>query len=109
MTTLTTTLTITERGGYSFDPTELTVTQPNTTLLYQLDPSTALDWEIVGLTSTDTKSQLSNESKSASGNSISVLNANSVAEVFDVTIVVQHRTKRERLLRADPQVSNIPT
>jgi hypothetical protein len=109
MTTLTTILTISEKGGYSYNPNALIVTQPNTTLLYQLDPSTALVWEIVGLTSTDTKSQLSNQSKSASGDSISVLNANSKAEVFDVTVVAQHRTQRERLLRIDPQVSNIPT
>jgi hypothetical protein len=109
MTTLTTTLTISEKGGYSYNPNALIVTQPNTTLLYQLDPTTAMVWEIVGMTSTDSKNQLSDQSKAASGDSISVLNANSRAEVFDVTIVAQHRTQRDRLLRIDPQVSNIPT
>jgi hypothetical protein len=109
MTTLTTTLTITERGGYNYNPTALTVTEANTTLLYQLDPVTATSWEIVGMTTTDTKNQLSNQSRAPSGDSISVLNANSKAEVFDVTVVVQHRIQRDRLLRIDPQVSNIPT
>jgi hypothetical protein len=105
---ITTTLKITEKGGYSYTPNSVIVTQFNTTLIYQLDPQTAIEWEIVGLTNTDSKNQLSGESKAPSGISISILDANTKAEVFDVTVVVQHRTKRDRILRVDPQVENEP-
>ena len=109
MSTITTTVSISEKGVYSYKPNNVTVTEPNTTLTYALDDSSALIWEIVGLTNTDTKNQLSNESKAPSGNSISVLDANSKAEIFDVTVVAQHRSQRERILRIDPVVENVPT
>jgi hypothetical protein len=109
MSTITTTVSITDKGVYSYKPNSVTVTEQNTTLTYALDDSSALIWEIVGLTNTDTKNQLSNESKAPSGNSISVLDANSKAETFDVTVVAQHRSQRERILRIDPAVHNVPT
>lgn len=109
MSTITTTVSITEKGVYSYKPNSVTVTEPSTTLIYALDDSSALIWEIVGLTNTDTKNQLSNESKAPSGNSISVLDANNKAETFNVTVVAQHRSQRERLLRIDPVVENVPT
>ena len=109
MSTITTTVSITEKGVYSYKPNSVTVTEPNTTLTYALDDSTALIWEIVGMTNTDTKNQVSNESKAPSGNSISVLDANSKADSFSVTVVAQHRTQRERILRIDPDVHNVPT
>ena len=109
MSTITTTVSISEKGVYSYKPTSVTVTETNTTLAYTLDDSSALLWEIVGLTNTDSKNQLSNESKAQSGNSISVLDANSKAEAFTVTVVAQHRAQRERILRIDPDVCNDPT
>ena len=109
MSTITTTVSITEKGVYSYKPNSVTVTEPNTTLTYALDDNSALIWEIVGMTNTDTKNQLSNESKAPSGNSISVLDANSKADSFSVTVVAQHRTQRERILRIDPDVLNVPT
>ena len=109
MSTITTTVSISEKGVYSYKPTSITVTEPNTTLAYVLDDASALLWEIVGMTNTDSKNQLSNESKAPSGNGISVLDANSKAEVFTVTVVAQHRTQRERILRIDPDVCNVPT
>ena len=109
MSTITTTVSISEKGVYSYNPNSVTVTEPNTTLTYALDDSSALIWEIVGMTNTDTKGQLSGQSKAPSGNSISVLDANSKAETFDVTVVAQHRSQRERLLRIDPRVENVPT
>ena len=108
MSTITTIVSISEKGVYSYKPTSITVTEANTTLAYTLDDSSALLWEIVGLTNTDSKNQLSNESKAQSGNSISILDANSKAEVFSVTVVAQHRTQRERILRIDPEVCNEP-
>ena len=109
MSTITTTVSISEKGVYSYKPTSVTVTEPDTTLVYRLDDASAVIWEIVGMTNTDTKNQLSGESKAPSGNSISVLDANSKADTFDVTVCAQHRTQRERILRIDPQVSNVPT
>lgn len=109
MSTITTLLHISSSGKYSYTPSSVTVTEANTTLIYELDGKTAADWEIVGLTSTDSKNQLSNESKAPSGNSISVLDANTVQETFDITVVAQHRTQRDRLLRIDPVVMNEPT
>ena len=108
MSEITTILTISSSGKYSYDPSSVQVTQSNTTLIYALSAKTAENWEIVGLTSTDSKNQLSNEAKAPSGNSISVLDANTVAETFDVTVVAQHRTQRDRLLRIDPEVLNTP-
>jgi len=108
MSTITTTVSISEKGVYSYKPSSITVTEPNTTLTYALDDSSALVWEIVGMTNTDTKDQLSGESKAPSGSSISILNANSKAETFSITIVAQHRTQRERILRIDPDVCNDP-
>ncbi len=109
MTEITTILSISEKGVYSYKPSSVTVTKSNTTLIYALDDSTAQIWEIVGMTNTDSKNQLSNQTKAASGNSISVLDINSLADTFDVTVVAQHRSQRERLLRVDPGVQNIPT
>ena len=109
MSTITTTVIISEKGVYSYKPSSVTVTEPDTTLVYALDDSSALIWEIVGMTNTDTKGQLSDQSKAPSGNSISVLDANSKADSFDVTVVAQHRTQRERILRIDPAVHNVPT
>ena len=109
MSTITTTVSISEKGVYSYNPNSVTVTKPDTTLTYALDDNSALIWEIVGMTNTDTKSQLSDQTKAPSGNSISVLDANSKAETFDVTVVAQHRSQRERLLRIDPKVENVPT
>ncbi len=60
------------------------------------------------MTNTDTENQLSGESKAPSGSSISILNINSKAETFTITIVAQHRTERERILRIDPDVCNDP-
>jgi hypothetical protein len=105
---ITTIVTINGKGQYSYNPTGVTVSQSNTTLTYTLDTATALEWEIVGLTNTDSKNQLSNESKAVGGNSISILDANSQSEIFDITVVAQSRAQRERLVRVDPQVTNIP-
>ena len=60
------------------------------------------------MTNTDSKNQLSNESKAPSGNSISILDANTQAEIFDITVVAQHRSQRDRILRVDPIVRNEP-
>ena len=109
MSTITTTVYISEKGVYSYKPSSITVTEPDTTLVYALDETSALIWEIVGMTNTDSKSQLSGESKASGGDSISVLNINTKAEVFTVTVVAQHRTQRERILRIDPDVCNVPT
>ena len=109
MTTITTMLHISSSGKYTYTPSSVTVTEPNTTLVYELDGKTANDWEIVGLTNTDSKNQLSDETKAPSGTSISVLDANTVQETFDVTVVAQHRVQRDRLLRIDPVVMNEPT
>lgn len=109
MAELVTTISINSSGKYSYSPNSLTVTQPNTTLIYQLDEKTLVDWEIVGQTNTDSKQQITGESKAPSGNFISILNANTQAEVFSVTIVTQHRAQRDRLLRVDPDVENEPT
>ena len=109
MSTITTTFSISDKGVYSYKPSSITVTESDTTLVYALDDSSAILWEIVGMTNTDSKNQLSNESKAPSGNSISVLDVNSKAEVFAITVVAQHRTQRERILRVDPEVSNDPT
>lgn len=109
MSNITTTVSISDKGVYSYKPSSVTVSEPNTTLVYALDDSSALLWEIVGMTNTDSKDQLSNESKAPSGNSISVLDVNSKAEVFAITVVAQHRTQRERILRIDPEVCNVPT
>lgn len=108
MTTLTTMIHISSSGKYSYDPSSITVFDPNTTLVYELDGKTAADWEIVGMTNTDSKNQLSNESKAPSGNSISILDANTQAETFDITVVAQHRSQRDRILRVDPIVRNEP-
>ena len=109
MSTIPTTVTISDKGVYSYKPSSVTVTEPNTTLLYQLDRATAELWEIVGLTNTDTQDQLSGESKAPSGNSISILDANTKSETFSITVVAQHRSQRERILRIDPEVENVPT
>jgi len=103
-----TTLTISSAGKYTYNPTSITVTEPNTTITYALDAKTAQDWEIVGQTNTDSKHQLSGESKSITGESISLNDANTLAETFDITIVAQHRSQRDRMLRIDPQVVNNP-
>jgi hypothetical protein len=108
MTTITTMLTITAKGGYSYTPDSITVTQPNTTLIYALDEGTSKLWEIVGMTNTDTQNQLSAQSKAPSGNSISSLDANTAAETFDVTVIAQHRYERDRTIRIDPKVHNVP-
>ena len=109
MSTIPTTVTISDKGVYSYKPSSVTVTEPNTTLVYQLDDASAVIWEIVGMTNTDSKDQLSGESKAPSGDSISILDANSQADTFSITIVAQHRTQRERILRIDPDVLNVPT
>jgi len=109
MSTITTTVSISEKGVYSYKPSSVTVTEPNTTLVYQLDDASAVIWEIVGMTNTDTKNQLSGESKAPSGDSISILDVNSKAETFSITVVAQHRAQRERILRIDPDVLNVPT
>lgn len=108
MTVITTTLSISSSGKYTYTPNSITVTQPNTILTYTLDDKSAVDWEIVGQTNTDTKQQISGESKAITGASISITDANTQAETFDVTIVTQHRAQRDRLLRIDPEVVNIP-
>ncbi len=106
---ITTILSISAKGVYSYSPNSITVKQANTTLIYALDEATGKNWEIVGLTSTDSKNQLSGQSKAPSGNSISTVDANSLADTINVTVVAQHRTERDRILRIDPVVENIPT
>jgi hypothetical protein len=109
MAQLVTTISISSSGKYSYSPNSLTVTQSNTMLVYQLDEKTSVDWEIVGQTNTDSKQQITGESKAPSGNSISIMDSNSKPETFSVTIVTQHRAQRDRLLRVDPDVTNEPT
>jgi hypothetical protein len=108
MPQIVTTLSISSSGKYSYAPNSVTVTKPNTLLIYVLDESTAKEWEIVGQTNTDSKQQISGESKAPSGNSISIMDVNSVPETFDVTIVAHHRAQRDRILRIDPIVTNVP-
>lgn len=105
---ITTIVHISSSGKYSYTPSSVTVTTTNTTLIYELDGKTAADWEIVGLTNTDTMNQVSDEQKAPSGNSISILDANTQSETFDVTVVAQHRVQRDRILRIDPVVINEP-
>jgi hypothetical protein len=108
MPQIVTTVSISASGKYSYSPNSVNVTKPNTTLVYQLDSASAAIWQIVGLTDTDTKNQLSGESKSSSGDSISILDANTVAETFSITVVAQHRTDRKQLIGVDPTVVNFP-
>lgn len=108
MTQITTTLSISSSGKYTYTPNSVTVIKPGTILNYALDEKTAIDWEIVGQTNTDSKQQITGESKASTGDSISITDANTQAETFDVTIVAQHRAQRDRLLRIDPQVVNMP-
>lgn len=108
MTEIVTVLSISSAGKYSYTPNSITVTQPNTLITYTLDDKSAVDWEIVGQTNTDTKQQISGESKALAGNSISLTDINTQSETFDVTIVTQHRAQRDRLIRIDPAVVNDP-
>ncbi len=108
MTEIVTTLSISSSGKYTYDKASITVTEANTVITYALDPKTAQDWEIVGQTNTDSKQQLTGESKTPAGSSISMTDINSQAETFDVTIVCQHRSQRDRMLRIDPEVRNLP-
>jgi hypothetical protein len=108
MTEIVTTLSISSAGKYTYSPNSVTVTKPNTLVTYTLDPKTAVDWEIVGQTNTDSEQQISGESKAPSGNSITLTDVNSRAESFDVTILTQHRTQRDRIVRIDPGIENVP-
>jgi len=108
MTEIVTILSIASSGKYTYTPNSITVTKPDTILTYTLEPKTAVDWEIVGQTNTDSAQQISGESKAPSGNSISITDINTVAETFSVTILTQHRSQRDRIIRIDPDVANVP-
>lgn len=105
---ITTTLSISSAGKYSYSPNSVTVTSAPTTLIYQLDPASAVEWMITGMNSTDSKNQLGQPVVASDGNSISVVDANTAKETFSVTIDAQHRVQTERKLRIDPQVANDP-
>lgn len=107
MTTLTTIIDISPTSGESATPPSQTVTQSDTTLVYQLDTASAKLYAITGLGSTDTKGQLSNVFIDPNGNYASVLNANSKSEQFSIFIYYVTRGKTEQK-RFDPQVYNIP-
>ena len=105
---ITTTLTISSAGKYSYSPSSVTATSAPTTLIYQLDPASAVEWMITGMNSTDTKNQLAPPVVAAGGNSISVLDTNTAKETFSITIEAQNREQPERKVRIDPEVANDP-
>lgn len=107
MTTLTTTLSVDKTGGYVCNPQSQTVTQSNTVLTYVLDAPSALQWRIVGLSTTDQQRQTSTPVVAPDGNSVSVTDINTVAETFSVIIYVQHRTTAAKHW-IDPEVANDP-
>lgn len=107
MTTLTTIVTVDKAGGYSCNPDSQTVTQVNTELLYVLDSASAAIWAFSGLTTSDSQRQVSSPTVSPDGNSVSAVDLNSIAEVFNVYLLLQHRTTLARHW-VDPQVRNDP-
>lgn len=107
MTTLTTTVTVDKTGGYSCSPPSQTVTQTNTQLLYVLDPASASIWAFSGLTTSDGQRQVSPPVVAPDGNSVSTMDLNTVAEVFNVYLLLQRRTTMVRHW-VDPEVRNDP-
>jgi hypothetical protein len=107
MTTLTTTLSVSASGSYTATPPSQTVTESNTSMVYELDKASQAIWRIDGLSSTDTKQQLTSIEFAPSGNSVTAVNANTKAESFSITISVAHRTTAMHVA-VDPEVNNIP-
>lgn len=105
---ITTTLSISSAGKYHYSPNSVTVTSAPTTLIYQLDAASAVEWAITGMKSKDLRNQLAPPVVAAGGNSISVLDANTAKETFSITIEAQNREQPERKVRIDPEVANDP-
>lgn len=107
MSTLNTTLHVVSPKAYQAQPESQTVTQANTTLVYQLDEVSNQSWRITGLTTTDQSRQLSAPVIGNNGQMISVVDANTAAETFSITIKLKHRESGDEM-GADPMVKNEP-
>jgi hypothetical protein len=104
---MTTQLSISSEGAYTYTPTSVRVTAPNTTLIYALTAKSAENWQVTGMLSTDTKQQVSGCTVAPDGNSVSAMDLNSQAETFNVTVQAQHRVSGQ-VIAIDPEVQNDP-
>lgn len=107
MSELTTILTVNEKGGYIANPESVTVTKTGTTLVYTLDRQSAVSWEITSLSTTDQHDQAGPFTIAQGGSSVSFVDANTVAESFNVSVTLVHRQTKE-LRVIDPSVLNEP-
>ncbi len=93
--------------GLASTPESATIAKANTYLVFQLDPSTLLEYRITGYNSNDSKAQLGTGKISEDGNSISILDTNSQSCTMNINVLLEHRTSGEKL-GIDPIVVNDP-
>lgn len=106
MTTVT--FSLSESGGKLVStPESQAVTQPNTTLQFELVGQAANDYRITGYTSNDTMSQLGVASINKAGTQMLIADANSKQEDINVTVLTAHRTQGT-VHQTDPVVLNRP-
>lgn len=107
MTSITTMLTVSSSGKYTANPESVSVIKSNTELVYTLDRESAINWQIMGLSTTDQKGQAGPYTIAPGGNSISFVDANTSSDTFNVYINIIHRATQVKHW-IDPQVTNIP-
>jgi hypothetical protein len=102
------TFTLSESGGVLVSsPESQNVTESNTTTIFQLAPNAAADFRLTGYSSNDSKSQLGPASINKEGTVMTLLDANSKAEMINVTVLAEHR-KQGTQHSVDPVIINIP-
>ena len=95
------------KGGLQSSPESADVTTSGATLEFVLVGSAATDYRITGYSSTDRSDQLGAPTISSDGITMTVGDANTVAETMNISVTVEHR-KHSTTHRVDPQVTNRP-
>ncbi len=86
---------------YSFSPDVAFITQANTPMLYVLN--TTLSVNIVGFFSTDAKSQLGDPVIASDGQSVTVMNANTVPYLMFAFLLVAPQSSQD-VIYLDPSI-----
>jgi len=107
MSLINTTLSISSSGKVTTTPDSVTVTQNDTTLEYTLDRASEAEWQLTGASTTASSGQTSRPVVSPDGNSVNIVDANTVAETFSVIIYFAERTSGAKHWH-DPTVTNEP-
>lgn len=92
---------------YSFDPQNILIEDPDTTVEFVLSKETSESikiWKIV----TSSPDQFRDFKRDSSERMASVVNANTTEELISVSVLVTDSANGGRVINCDPQMLNIP-